>query len=735
MRIRSLAAAILTACCVSAVGADSKPDLLPTPKSVALRGGEMKLTPQSRIVAADPALLPLARILSREIVVLTGLSLAAADGAPAPGPSTGLRAGDIVLRLNPTLRAGADILSVQKREVVRTRDYAHTIEIADTAVVEGWDYRSVCEGTATLLQALQESGGKWSLPKMTIKDWPHADYTAVMLDCCRQDIPLMAVQDAVEAARFWKVRYLHLHLAEDSAFVFPLTFLSAGNANGGVYGGDVPKVWNRDELVNLVAYADARGVTLVPELEGPGHCSALVGAVGSNLGDVSSRMLDVANDAIYPVLERVIDEMCEVFKSSPYFHVGGDEVQFDWYIDKPEVRENMKKHGMRDPDKGGKDDLLILYEKRLNEMVRKHGKKAIFWGGLQGPPQIPELNDMIIYSWYAGAREAQKAGFTTITVPWEIKGPFNEWSMYNSNGDLLTNETDRVLGHCRPMWEMSAEELTRSWIGGMAERQERTWGPDTTMVLDEFRAREKRAIARMGKLVHPVDVKVDCTILKEEGHYVMANNYSGPMTITLAADLPAGSRIHYVVDGTRPTPASPVYEKPLTITGKVRLRAAIFDETGGQLGCYTFSERYTYADHQENLTTGKPVQTSGGVNPDEKPENANDGYAQLSKFWGTTPAPQWWQVDLGKEYTLDRVHVFPYWDGGRRYQYTVSVGMDTNELAQVVDWTKSTEPETDRGHEHRFEARKARYVRVNVLNNSENQAVHLVEVWAFEAGK
>ena len=56
-------------------------------------------------------------------------------------------------------------------------------------------------------------------------------------------------------------------------------------------------------------------------------------------------------------------------------------------------------------------------------------------------------------------------------------------------------------------------------------------------------------------------------------------------------------------------------------------------------------------------------------------------------------------------------------------------------MTQVVDWTKSTEPETDKGHLHKFEAKKARYVRVNVLNNSDNQAVHLVEVWAFEAEK
>ena len=106
-----------------------------------------------------------------------------------------------------------------------------------------------------------------------------------------------------------------------------------------------------------------------------------------------------------------------------------------------------------------------------------------------------------------------------------------------------------------------------------------------------------------------------------------------------------------------------------------------------------------------------------------------------AKFWGTIPAPQWWQVDLEKEYSVDRVQVVPYFDGHRYYQYTVSVGTDTNKLTQVADASGNTQAGTEKGYTHKFAPTKARYIRVNMLKNSDNPAVHLVEVRAWEAGK
>jgi hypothetical protein len=138
---------------------------------------------------------------------------------------------------------------------------------------------------------------------------------------------------------------------------------------------------------------------------------------------------------------------------------------------------------------------------------------------------------------------------------------------------------------------------------------------------------------------------------------------------------------------------------------------------------------------ERSLCTGKPVETSGAVNPNEKPEFAVDGYGDIKKFWGTIPAPQWLKVDLQGEFTVDRIGILPYWDNKRYYQYTIEVSCDGKEWTKVVDASQNTEPGTEAGYTHKFTPIKARYVKVNMLKNSDNPAVHLVDLRVYEAGK
>ncbi|MCY2931723.1 MAG: family 20 glycosylhydrolase, partial [Planctomycetota bacterium] len=203
----------------------------------------------------------------------------------------------IVLTINPALRADADIWTVHGQDVVQVRDYAHTIAVTDRVTIEGWDYRAVCEGTATLLQAIAIEGEKVSVPKMTVKDWPYSDYGSIMIDCARQQQPVYILKVAVETCRMFKIRYLHLHLHDDNAYTFPSKAYPEANTKGGL------PPYKLEDLNDLVAYADARGVTCVPEIEGPGHCTSLLDGMGGKLGAVGNRTLDVLNPNIYPILD------------------------------------------------------------------------------------------------------------------------------------------------------------------------------------------------------------------------------------------------------------------------------------------------------------------------------------------------------------------------------------------------------------------------------------------------
>jgi hexosaminidase len=684
-------------------------DLLPTPKVMKVEGGSMPVTPEGRIVATDPALKPLAEILSDEVLLVTNLKLAVVEGDP--------KAGDIVLKINPKLQADAEILTVHGQEVLRTREYAHTLTVTDRVVIEGWDYRAVCEGTATLLQALAVEGGKVSVPKVSIKDWPFSDYGAIMPDVARQFQPIYVLKMAVETCRLFKIRYLHLHLHDDNAYTFPSTAYPEANSKGGL------PPYKLEELKDLVAYADARGVTCVPELEGPGHCSSLLDGMNGKLGKVGNRTMDVINPDIYPILDTLVGEQCEVFKSSPYFHIGGDEVEPAWYLGNEHVKKYMKEHNLT-----GESAIWLPYAQNMAPIVKKYGKKTIMWHGLPvGVPLDPSLaKDIIVYTWFPRKGEARAAldkGFTTITVPWDCP-PFPEFSMFTCNNDVL-NRTDNVLGHCRPMWEMNQVALANDYLRGAPERHERTWGPDNVIEEGYHKNRLAKQNARADMIVRPVTLSFDGTI--KDGIF------NDPITVSMKA-VPAGVQIRYQLDGKEPTRESPLYEHPIKVAESLDLRTALFAEDGRRIGNASLA-RLKYVHFEQSLSTGKPVTASGPLNPDEKPENAADGYVDGAKFWGTIPAPQWWQVDLGKDYSVDRIQVVPYFDGSRRYQYTVSVGPETNALTQVVDASKNAEVGTEKGYMHKFAPTKARYVRVNMLKNSDNPAVHLVEVRVFEAGK
>ena len=256
----------------------------------------------------------LADILSGEINLLTGLKLSVAHGAA--------RAGDIVLAINGNLKAGEDILRVKAREVVRTREGAYRLTVGNQmktvgnqmktvgnqVKVEGFDYRAVAEGTATLLQAITREGSGFVVPAMTIDDWPHADYTGAMVDVARQDNPMSYLRQMVDTCRVYKVRYLQLHMTDDQAWTFPSTaFPKLGTLNGSAHGGPRCEVYKLDELKALVKYADERGVTLVPELETPGHCTFLCNRLPEFFG--KGQAMDVSMPNIYQALDNMVREL------------------------------------------------------------------------------------------------------------------------------------------------------------------------------------------------------------------------------------------------------------------------------------------------------------------------------------------------------------------------------------------------------------------------------------------
>ncbi|MBN1343529.1 MAG: DUF1080 domain-containing protein [Phycisphaerae bacterium] len=136
-----------------------------------------------------------------------------------------------------------------------------------------------------------------------------------------------------------------------------------------------------------------------------------------------------------------------------------------------------------------------------------------------------------------------------------------------------------------------------------------------------------------------------------------------------------------------------------------------------------------------NLARGKPVQTSVPHQGDRTPDKAVDGNdTDNNAAWFGAKWPSWLQVDLGKPVKIDTIHVIFYWDGRRYYQYNLQVSLDGKSFKTVVDMAQNVHVATPSGVIHTFAPTEARYVRVNVLKNSVNEAVHLVELKVYAEG-
>lgn len=722
--------------------ADALP-LIPYAKSVELHDGMLALEPGARIVATDPSLTPLAKILSREIYLARGLRLAVSGG---PG-----QAGDIVLRLDSSLRAGKPILTVRDQAVTTTHDGAYTLTVGSQVVVTGFDYRAAAEGTSTLLQLLNAGNGALTLPKLAIKDWPQSDFDAVMVDVARQEIPIAALKQAVEACRLYRVRYMQLHLNDDQAWVFPSkAYPKLGTRNGSAHGGIIPRVYSLQALKDLVAFAGARGVTLVPEMETAAHTGAMRRAMPALFDSPNERgrahlgVMNMANDKIYPALDTLVAEMREVFKSSPYFHIGCDEASFGTLRKQPEVQAYMKAHGLKNIH-----ELFLQHVKRMNRIVRKHGLMTIVWEGAAIDRSMSKT--VLVETWVNNSNYAsrlQKQGFTTITVPWNLHGiPWYQWTMYDCNASRLSRD-DRVLGAMLPMWEMSAPALVNaylpgihngpSYLPGIPQRQIGTWSPDHVVKPERFLRHQARHAALLKRIVRPVNMTVNGMLHQgAPSQYTASGNANNifyqVLTVTLAAPVNMSGTIHYTTDGSVPTVKSPTYTKPLSLTDSTTVKAALFSTTGDRLG-YVSQHAWRHVRYQHNLTTGKPVTTDGGTQgKDHQPELAVDG--RLDTSWWAGPYPKWLQVDLQKVYDIDRIQLFPYWGGSRYYQYAISVSTDGQHWRQVVDESRNEQPSSPKGRMFDIKNAKARYVRVNMLKNSANEGVHIKELRVFAVGK
>jgi hypothetical protein len=135
---------------------------------------------------------------------------------------------------------------------------------------------------------------------------------------------------------------------------------------------------------------------------------------------------------------------------------------------------------------------------------------------------------------------------------------------------------------------------------------------------------------------------------------------------------------------------------------------------------------------EPDLLSGCKVEASSSE-PNYGPQRAVDGHVTLESSWRATPYPQWIRMDMGAAHKLKAIKVWPYWGGGRYYQYSVEVSTDGATWEKVGDKLTNTTPASEAGDTFEFDAKLVRLVRINVIYNNLNKGVHIVEIKAIEA--
>jgi hexosaminidase len=302
--------------------------------------------------------------------------------------------------------------------------------------ITGDSYDGTFRGTQTLIQLLPPAKAtSLSIPQVSIDDQPRLGYRGLMLDVGRHFFGVDYVKRFIDYIALHKMNTFHWHLTEDQGWrieikKYPkLTEVGAyrdgtiighhpGTGNDNVrYGG----FYTQEEIKDVLEYAKKRHITVIPEIEMPGHAGAALasysylGCTGgpyevSQTWGVHKDVYCAGNDSVFTFLEGVLDEVIALFPSE-YIHIGGDECPKDAWKACPKCQKRIKDLGLKD-----EHELQSYFIQRIEKYVNSKGKKIIGWDEILEGGLAPNATVM---SWRGekGGIEAAKQDHDVIMTP------------------------------------------------------------------------------------------------------------------------------------------------------------------------------------------------------------------------------------------------------------------------------------------------------------------------------
>ena len=428
-------------------------NLMPWPQSISVTNGTFALTKNFKVnITGNPN----PRIFARTTQFLRRLD-----------SRTGLFFDQgFVAKINEFPTAQLQINCSQSGNIGINQDESYQLEIqSNKIIIKATSDLGAMHALETLLQLLQNNSTSYYFPTATISDFPRFTWRGLMIDGARHFQPVDVIKRNLDAMAAMKMNVFHWHLTDDQGWRIELKNhpkLTQLASDGNFY--------TQEEIKNIVKYADERGIMVVPEIDVPGHGTAILTAypeVGSKLNfdkntyslernsGIFTPTLDPSNPKTYQLLSEIFDEVCPLF-SGNYFHIGGDENEGKDWDSNPKIQEFKKKNKFEN-----NHELQTYFTMQLIPMLKKHHKELMGW------EEIMTKNlskDAIIHSW-RGANEGIAAGQSLVNA---VK---NGYKTVLSNGyyiDLMLGVENHYLNDPMPKnITLTAEEKARI-LGGEA---------------------------------------------------------------------------------------------------------------------------------------------------------------------------------------------------------------------------------------------------------------------------
>lgn len=456
--------------------------------------------------------------------------------------------------------------------------------------IKGSTRKALLMGWASFLQLIQIHENKIRLPRCLIQDKPYLGYRGLLLDVARKFQSIESVKQIVDICRWYKINYIQLHLNDDQLFVFPSDAFPKLATKG--------KSYTKAELKDLVAYATQRGVTIIPELDAPGHTTTMRIAYPELFGESNLGMLDVANPDVLDACKTIIAEMMNIFHTSPYFHIGADEVWLGNFQQLESTKKAVKTNHFDTPH-----DLYLNYIIKMHEFVKSKGKQTLMWESFEnnGSNKVKIPNDILVFAWetmYQRPDDLVKNGYTILNASWrpcyvtpQIRWTQSQiyhwniwrwehfldfapaWNPIQFEGDMKNT----VIGAQLCAWEMTEEMNQPSITLRLPALSENGWNPNLQKDYAFFSERFKKSDDKLSQLLFPAKITKEgpTTGIKDERYHNRENYFSDKISVSIETTLPDIS-IRYTTDGTVPDIYSKPFTNPFTTDSSTNLRIGLF---------------------------------------------------------------------------------------------------------------------------------------------------------------